>query len=221
MRYERKYRSEHLDLHEVLQIVRDHPMSFRRLYPDRQVNNVYFDTPELHFLHENLTGVPERRKYRLRWYGSDLDHAAAPVLEVKRKSGEVGDKLLAPVSACTWSVGGAQLQAGFAAVHAQLPPNSPLGAGDLRPVLLNSYLRSYYISYDGKFRLTIDRDQLFRGFNAHQQVQRLAFEDRAIVVEVKYEAEDDGRFALVGQRIPLRLSRNSKYTIGMLLLGNV
>ena len=38
-------------------------------FPDRIVNNVYFDTPDLAAFEANLWGAPERRKCRLRWYG--------------------------------------------------------------------------------------------------------------------------------------------------------
>lgn len=94
MRYERKYRIENLGLTEVRQALRSHPLSFRKLFPDRQVNNIYLDTSDLHFFQENLEGVAERRKYRIRWYGSDLSLAQAPVMEVKLKHGELGEKLM-------------------------------------------------------------------------------------------------------------------------------
>ncbi len=224
MRYERKYRTEDLTLAEVTQIVRDHPMSFRRLYPDRQVNNVYFDTPELHFLHENLHGVAERRKYRIRWYGADTTQALAPILEMKCKDGELGDKFtvaLPPLAIANSDLMRAQFATGFKALHAQQPSASLLAAQDLVPVLLNTYQRSYLISYNGKFRLTIDRAMHHHGFNARQQPHRQFAHDEAVVLELKYDQDDDDQYQSVAQRIPLRLARNSKYTIGMLLVANV
>lgn len=224
MRYERKYRTEQMDYREVLQMVRSHPMSFRTLYPDRQVNNIYFDTPELHFLHENLHGVAERRKYRIRWYGSDLKAAAQPILEMKCKDGELGDKFstgLAPLDFADSAHVRAQFAQGFQALHAGRPLGTALAAQDLTPVLLNTYLRSYLVSYNGKFRLTIDRAMRHHAFNARLQPLATACADDAVVVEIKYEDVDDATYQQVAQRLPLRLSRNSKYTIGMLLVANV
>ncbi len=224
MRYERKYRTEDLSLAEVRQIVRDHPMSFRTLYPDRQVNNVYFDTPELHFLHENLFGVAERRKYRIRWYGTDRAVAQQPVLEMKCKDGELGDKFsteLAPLEIANPDLLQARLVTGFAELHAARPLASTLAAQDLVPVLLNTYQRSYLISYNGKFRLTIDHDMRHYAFNARQQPHAQGALDAAVVLELKYDQADDDEYQRVAQRIPLRLARNSKYTIGMLMVANV
>lgn len=223
MRYERKYRTEQLAYAEVVQMVRSHPMSFRTLHPDRQVNNVYFDTPELHFLHENLHGVAERRKYRIRWYGSETQLAASPTFEVKCKDGEIGEKFAVPMAAFRVGEGG-QMQeafnAGFRALHGTHALVTDLAGQDLVPVLLNTYLRSYFISYDGKYRLTLDRAMLHHGFNARQLPLPYPYEDRAVVMEIKYAAADDDGYQRVAQRIPLRLARNSKYTIGMIAVAN-
>ena len=224
MRYERKYRNEHLDHSEVLQMVRSHPMSFRRQFPDRQVNNVYFDTPELHFLHENLLSVDERRKYRIRWYGDDILQAKTPILEMKCKNGDLGDKSTVAMPDLSLGDSG-QMEAAFAAsfesLHATRTLETGLAGQDLIPVLLNTYIRSYFISYDGKYRLTMDRDIHHYGFNARQLPQPFPQIDAAIVLEIKYEEADADGYERIGQRIPLRVARNSKYTSGMLMVGNV
>ena len=46
-----------------------HPAGFFSPYPERQVNNVYFDTWDYRAYAENLAGVSERSKVRYRWYG--------------------------------------------------------------------------------------------------------------------------------------------------------
>ena len=72
MRYERKYKIESISADVVRQIVTNHPASFRKIYPDRKVNNIYFDNSELSAYFENVNGVSERRKFRVRWYGEDI-----------------------------------------------------------------------------------------------------------------------------------------------------
>jgi hypothetical protein len=236
MRYERKYRIEALSLAEVAQVVKGHPLSFRKQFPDRQVNSLYLDTADLSFLRENLSGVATRRKYRIRWYGSIIDHASKPVLEMKAKNAEIGHKLLYPLADFDLSEA-AQIQAAVAAALAKSQTATHPDAdarfahplvydasifhppSTLETTLLVTYQRSYYASWDGKFRLTIDRDMRFLGFNARHQIQQQA-EDRALVVEVKYDAELDQSYSLVGQRLPFRLTKNSKYVTGMLSLRN-
>ena len=41
MRYERKYKIENLSLSLVEQSIRLHPAGFRKIFPDRQVNNIF------------------------------------------------------------------------------------------------------------------------------------------------------------------------------------
>lgn len=227
MRYERKYRVDTLQLPELLQIVRDHPMSFRRLHPDRQVNNVYFDTDELHFFQENLAGVGQRQKLRLRWYGQDHLQATQALLEMKCKDGLLGQKFSIAVPDFAVSEPhqlNVAARAGIAALwqmDAAQQAAPTLMELRLAPTLLNTYLRSYYATYNGKFRLTIDRAMHSYGFNARHEPHRVPAKDEAIVVEIKYDAAHESEFQDVGQRFPMRVGKNSKYVIGMLMVGNV
>ena len=90
MRYERKYRIEDLRLEMVHQIIKNHPSSFRKIYPDRQVNNIYFDTPNYTTYTENVMGIAQRKKFRVRWYGDRRDTRTKNNLEVKIKDYELG-----------------------------------------------------------------------------------------------------------------------------------
>ena len=92
----------------------------------------------------------------------------------------------------------------------------------LRPTLLNTYLRSYFISADGRFRLTVDRTMNFHSFNARNLPHRQAVKDDAVILEIKYEAEDDHDYlSWISQRLPFRLGKNSKYVNGLLLVGSL
>ncbi len=252
MRYERKYRVESIDLASLWQTVKSHPISFRTLFPDRQVNNLYLDTPDMHFFRENLAGVAVRRKYRIRWYGEDISKASNPVMEVKLKDGELGEKLFKKMDDFkieSVSSLGTTIDATIASMRKEAVPQLPVSEDEawrttnqggtiehdlvqqsrilhpqvkLRPALLNTYLRSYLISSDGRYRLTIDRSMHFHGFNARLQPHRRAVQDDALVMEIKYEAEDDHDFSsTISQRFPFRLGKNSKYVNGLLLVGNV
>lgn len=244
MRYERKYRIEELDRYAIRSVIDGHPVSFRTLFPDRQINNIYLDTRDMSYFRENLSGVGQRRKYRIRWYGSELEQVSKPVLEIKIKDGELGEKISAKLP--DFSMGAFPdvqkvVRENMLALSAAAPavtdpktivfsgsgesaspvPRRPFPMHDLVPVLVNTYRRSYLISNDRRFRLTIDWDMHFYGMGQKFQPYRNFSRDHAVVVEVKYEAEDDAFYSGIGQHIPFRLGKNSKYVNGILLVGNV
>jgi SPX domain protein involved in polyphosphate accumulation len=236
MRYERKYRIVELDLLSVRALIDRHPVSFRKLYPDRQVNNIYLDTRQMTFFHENLSGVAQRRKYRIRWYGEELRKVQSPILEIKIKDRELGEKVTAPLP--DFEVGTyaevqnqireqlRQLAYASAPVETEstrigISKRRPYPILDLIPALINTYRRSYLISNDGRFRLTIDREMNFYRPGPSFRPYRNYRTDHAVVVEVKYEEEHDELYDTVGQHLPFRLGKNSKYVNGMLMVGNV
>ncbi|HSI90468.1 MAG TPA: VTC domain-containing protein, partial [Adhaeribacter sp.] len=99
LRYERKYRAEDVRLEEVLQVLRLHRASFRKAFPDRFINSIYLDTYELDYYNDNIAGMSDRIKQRIRWYGPDLDHITNPKLEIKIKNNLLGHKRYAELPA--------------------------------------------------------------------------------------------------------------------------
>ncbi|MCB9850126.1 MAG: VTC domain-containing protein [Phycisphaerales bacterium] len=69
-RYEIKFTVPIAYAHRINAWLRAHPAGFRKLYPARQVNSLYLDSIELASYTQNLSGVAERGKLRLRWYGA-------------------------------------------------------------------------------------------------------------------------------------------------------
>ena len=57
-----------------------------KLYPDRWVNNIYFDNFNLDFFNQSIEGISRRAKVRLRWYG-DFSKLENTVMEIKYKKG--------------------------------------------------------------------------------------------------------------------------------------
>ena len=41
---------------------------FKKLYKNRRVNSIYYDTNDLDCLWDNINGFSNRDKYRVRWY---------------------------------------------------------------------------------------------------------------------------------------------------------
>lgn len=219
-RYEFKIPCDPTLLPEIEAWVRLHPAHWRVSYPPRQVNNIYFDSPDLHDFNANLSGVGRREKLRLRWYGPDVTRIAGAQLERKRKEGLAGWKEIAffrgvlDLSNAVWPVLLAQLREGLD-VSARLWLDSRAG-----PVLINSYWRAYYETPDGVLRLTLDTQ-----LRAYEQraslapnLTRRALQAEQMVVELKGPVDDAAtrRITQVLQTFPLRVGRFSKYLHGLL-----
>jgi len=209
LRYERKYKIESISAEVVRQVVINHPASFRKIFPDRKVNNIYFDNPALSSYFDNVEGVPERRKYRVRWYGDDIFKIEKPKLEIKIKRNQLGYKESFPIE---------EFQLDDLSKLAKEVSKKSKTFNIFQPTLINSYLRSYYGTTNGKYRITIDRNlQYFSLINA-RKFTRYQIEDEAVVMELKYDETLDEDAAFILQYIPFRYSKSSKYVTGLNLL---
>lgn len=208
MRFERKYRIDNLVLQHVQQIVQVHPASFKKIYPDRVVNNIYFDTPQFTCLQDNLNGINIRKKYRLRWYADVPENIAQPQFEVKYKENELGGKKIVKMPDFNLNALG----------PIQQKVNEVLqGQQILVPTLLNSYNRSYWGTKDQKFRITIDSALKFHPLYYLPKFKKYRILDKAIILELKYDLEDEQQVNRILSHLPFRLSKNSKYVNGILL----
>ena len=215
-RYERKFLVDELDDHEVRAIVKLHPSLFTQAYPPRFVNNIYLDSQDMANYVDNVSGVGDRRKVRIRWYGDLFGTIDRPILEFKIKRGLVGTKeqhFLAPFT----------LQRGFSNHTLErllasdvLPELVQARLVDLNGVLVNRYYRWYYTTLDGRYRVTVDTNLSYHRVGylkssfAHNQVDH-----NNIVVELKYQSQDEGSANRVSSHFPFRVTRNSKYVQGI------
>lgn len=203
-------------LQELLAIVKTNSFLFREVYHERQINNIYFDTNDYRFYFDNVDGVSNRQKVRIRWYGKMMGEIIDPKLEFKIKKGLVGDKWTYNLNSFLMSN-----QIGLTSLQ-QVFKDSGLGnpifemIRDLKPTLLNSYRRRYFVSANKKFRITLDYDVNYRNikdkFNCFGAI---AEQDSFNVVELKYNLEDDKLANQVTTQFTFRLSKNSKYVNGV------
>lgn len=213
-RYERKFFLTALDNKQLETIIKLHPAIFSEIYHERQVNSLYFDNHSLDFYQHNVQGSQERLKIRLRWY-DDLKNALDPNLEFKIKVGLLGTK---EIIACqSFSTAG------------NLPTINHLLLGEnnlasltkyklknLKPVLLISYFRRYFQSADKKYRLTIDRDLRFYQINKNQISWKTKLQINATILELKYDQQNDTEADKISSFFPFRMTKSSKYVLGML-----
>lgn len=216
-RYERKFTvPSHFKLKATEQLVRANTFLFREVYHERRVNNIYFDTLGYNDYFDNVLGVANRKKTRIRWYGETFGKNSSPVLEIKIKKGLIGDK---------WSYGLDSFELDNTFTNeciqkvfkdAQLPKAILESTKQLTPTLLNSYSRKYFLSADGNFRITIDFNlkyhRIDNRFNNFSFVPKY---DENIIVELKYDLNRDNEANSITTQFPFRLNKNSKYVNGV------
>lgn len=216
LRYERKFVTDRMSRHEVESIIKLHPAMFSEIYHQRFVNNIYLDTHSLASYFDNEDGVSERVKTRIRWYGGLFGQVTKPVLELKTKKGFLGGKLRSPLQPfsldhnCSLGL----LQDVFA--QSGLPGLLREQLKSMGFTLLNRYSRKYFESADHKFRITIDFDlEYFRIDDSRNYfTERLSDRDK-VILELKYNQEDDDRARYVTNHLPFRLTKSSKYAMGI------
>ncbi len=219
LRYERKFVFANCNALDIIQHVYRFPFGFKEVFYQRKVNNIYFDDSNYNFYKQNVEGVANRKKLRLRWYGNETSIVKAPSIEIKIKKGEVGDKITHKFKAHSYNLD----QQAPADIHESLLVATAdqkalhQGLSILHPTLLNTYERRYFLSFCSKFRITIDFNQEFYNpnYRAHKK-SRIELSD--VILELKYAIDDDNEARELTQYIGSRLSKNSKYVNGINLL---
>lgn len=215
-RLEIKFVAPVLEIGRMENWLRLHAGDFYKPFPDRWVNNAYFDTQDCLAYSENISGSSTRNKLRYRWYGK-AEYPDAGNLEVKLKRNYFGWKRRFKCSDSPYSAGDRwadirRTLAGKLGIEAKLWL-------DARPntTILNRYYRQYFVTRDDRVRVTIDSrqtvfDQRYKSF---PNVVHKTNIPATIVVEVKFGRSDRDFASQLIQRIPIRVSRNSKYVIGL------
>ncbi len=205
MRYERKYRIENQHYLQVLQEIMSIKGAFSSAYPDRWVNSIYLDNMNYGALRENLSGVSNRSKYRMRWYGEDFYEIPNPILEEKVKTNLLGYKNLQKLGSTKLSTEN---------LRACLDINQLKDLG-IEPMVMIRYLRTYLESYDHRVRITIDRNLQYRGVNNYE-IDPFQEYDDAIILEIKYDQDIEEEIEDILQSVKYRLTKNSKFVSGMM-----
>jgi hypothetical protein len=210
-RHELKFTAAEWHFHRLHAWLRMRPEGFRRAYPNRRVNNVYFDRGDFEFFRDSVEGSTARVKVRYRWYGKSRLPGPGR-LEMKQRRNQLGWKKVFDIGSLD-----PELRR-WPDIRARIIQQQPLEgrrwlqACDIY-LIVNSYLREYWVSADGRLRVTFDRHQMVfdQRYGAPVNVTRAAPIDPMLVMEVKCPPHAVlAASRLVGD-LPLTLCRNSKY----------
>ena len=70
-RYERKYVFHQTECFSLISQL--YKKGFTEIYNPRKINNIYLDNWTLSSVVDNIEGISERKKHRIRWYGEPFD----------------------------------------------------------------------------------------------------------------------------------------------------
>ncbi|WP_198439698.1 polyphosphate polymerase domain-containing protein [Pareuzebyella sediminis] len=219
LRFERKFLFQNCHVQDVILSVLRNSYCFQEIFHRRKVNNIYFDDSNYNFYKQNVEGVAHRKKMRLRWYGDTTSKIQDPTIEVKKKMGEVGDKDSYPLKGVAFDL---DMQKPTQ-IQDLLKEITTLKSGvyealkTLHPTLINTYERRYFLSFCGRFRITVDFNQAFYNPN-YMCLEHGQRKTSDIVLELKYALGSDHEARLLSQQIKTRLSKSSKYVNGINLL---
>ena len=189
---------------------------FKKLYKNRRVNSIYYDTNDLDCLWDNINGFSNRDKYRVRWY-NEINNSEV-FFEKKKKINQITQKT----------------KINLGKFKNQDHLNKFLGSKDfvneifkittlnLNKTLNVSYNRDYYIDNKKKLRITLDKKIIThknfdRKFNSN-----FASIDHNIL-EFKYLNKDSRyiREKINNLKFNFRNQKFSKYVQSFLLLGEI
>ena len=83
-RFERKWVFKSKNYLALVNSLLRSELFFINQYPSRKVNSIYFDDLNFSSVRENLDGVSNKKKIRVRWYGVK-NKLIKPHLEIKSK----------------------------------------------------------------------------------------------------------------------------------------
>jgi hypothetical protein len=220
-RYEVKFVIGEDKLPEVKEWIVNHT-NFCKSYPDRQVNSVYFDDLDFSSVRDNLAGVPDRVKNRLRWYGFiDFENKTTPILEQKIRSGRVGTKIKTPMPILKNKLESLSVSSIRKMIVKECKHDNYFLTNYFIPILYVKYSRKYYEDSLG-IRLTIDSDICFSRLRLNSSLTNQAkLQYSKQIIEIKFDRSMKNHVAKLLSCLSLSPQRHSKYLMGLAKFNEV
>ena len=203
-RFERKWLFKSNNFLALINALIRSNLFFRTQYPPRDVNSVYFDTYNYTSIRQNLDGVSNKKKIRIRWYGKK-NKMINPMIEIKSKKGFETKKENIKIK----ELDNIELN-NLDKIKNQL--NKKLKSKkNITPILSTHYEREYLISLNGKIRATVDYNLKSIFLNNLSQIDNTKNFKNICILELKYSTNLDKYVRKNLKDISLRLSKNSKF----------
>jgi hypothetical protein len=223
-RYEVKFVFDELGLSEALSWLHIH-LRLRQEYPTRIVNSLYFDDINFQSVRDNLSGIPDRKKRRLRWYnGLQTKSVVNPTLEIKWREGRLVFKDACPLPELKDKLLSVESRKIIGSVNEILYAKRNLAgvfSEHLEAILRVSYERQYYNDIEG-LRVTIDRGIDFSHIFPYKYLPDCPAQSYPYsVVEFKFPTQLKNYVSELIRFSTLQPKRHSKYLTGLAAYGLV
>ena len=195
----------------------------RKKYPKRTVNSIYFDDLSYSSVRDNLSGVPNRQKTRLRWYQNGINNPISiPVLEQKIRAGRLGAKSSVAINSLKEIIYSSTFSTMMDLIRNEVSLDHYVALEYLIPTLNVSYSRQYFEDNNG-LRITVDDAIKFNGrFSLHQKLNNTEQIDyRSKIVELKFEPKMKNYVVDLMRSLSITPVRHSKYLTGLAMFGQV
>ena len=216
-RYEKKFTVPFSQQYLIPKIIYSNGMRFIEQYESRKVNSIYLDTDDLTFYRENLEGLSSRKKIRIRWYNV-LNRKTKIFLEIKQKNNELGFKKIYKLEN---NFGNQSQIEEFerickSIINLKISPEINSLLYKIKPKIIISYIRKYFISNICNCRLTLDTALSYSMIDIDRRdIWKDNQKNNEMVFELKYPINIDQKILNDNFHLPFRLSKNSKYVNGI------
>ena len=215
-RYEIKFVLDNSRLSDAMQWLYNETTAIKT-YDNRKVNSIYFDDVGFSSVRDNLAGISQRNKLRLRWYGEQKH--TLPIFEVKTKNGRLGCKTTYPIQSIENSLMKLNIDKITSKCISGLEEQNIVFDEHLVPTLQVNYEREYYETHDG-IRITIDQNIQFSDTQLHTTLdENNSFPYPFKVMEIKFEPSMKDKVAKLIKPLHITPKRHSKYLVGLAMLG--
>ena len=207
-RYERKYLIEKYNKKNLETLLKNNKFLFKKKFQERKVRSIYFDDLDFNSYYQNIQGLSNRTKYRLRWYGDTFKESLNAQFELKIKNNKTNSKEIYKVNKIHFDINDNEQIILKKTLNAIDNKELCIMIKNLKPITFVEYERKYYESFCKNIRITFDSNLSFRrASNPIIKNSLLNYE----VVEIKYSEKNEEEFFKFIPYFKRRSSRNSKY----------
>ena len=209
-RYELKYILNHNAINESIKFILINAKA-KKKYDNRIVNSIYFDDLNFTNANDNLIGLPNRKKYRLRWY----NNSDKLFFETKIKKNRLNFKKIFPLTLNDKKISNLSIFEINEIFQKQVLKKNKIISSYLNPTLGVMYLRDYYENNDG-IRITVDNNINFYQTIRNRKIDEVIFTKYNFsILEIKFQPHLLKYVGKILINFKTLLSRHSKYLIGL------
>tara|TARA_B100000242_G_scaffold293376_1_gene271295 strand:+ start:842 stop:1495 length:654 start_codon:yes stop_codon:yes gene_type:complete len=216
MRYERKYEFNQGYEKVIRTFLKS--KNFKKIFPDRRVNSLYYDTVDKQIYFDSINGLSNKFKVRVRFYNNNENqNFEVGGFEIKRKYAELNKKDYLNSSESLLPLDFFSNE--YFSKDLRFPSNFK---NIYFPSVFISYQRNYFLSHNKEIRITLDYDlELYKANKNSNYIfigPKRVYEKN--ILEIKYQENHQPDFNFLedlSKNFNLNLSRSSKYCNAVLL----